>query len=148
MGMDIIKQRFFQKVDIPIGTGCWMWTAGTSPKGYGRFSVGAQRVFAHRWAYIYAKGPVPEGLELDHLCRVRSCVNPDHLEAVTHQENIRRSEAGDRSKHQSIKTHCPSGHPYSGSNLYILKSRFGRSCRECHRVYERKRKAKVRINKR
>jgi Holliday junction resolvase len=71
-------------------TGCWLWQKGTVD-GYGRCRRGDQIVMAHRWYYEQAQGPIPEGLELDHLCRVRACVNPDHLEPVTREENIRRT---------------------------------------------------------
>jgi hypothetical protein len=88
-----IKVRFWSKVDQ--GEDCWRWTACTS-NGYGRFSVKRQPVLAHRFAYELLVGPIPEGLELDHLCRNRWCVNPDHLEPVTHDENVRRANDSDR----------------------------------------------------
>jgi hypothetical protein len=84
---------------------------------------------AHRWAYEYSIGPIPEHLELDHLCRSRNCVNPEHLEAVTHLENMGRGIS-----HQKAKTHCPKGHPYSGENLYVAPSNGKRYCRECTRA--------------
>lgn len=74
--------------------GCWLWTGATSPQGYGRFNAGlredARNVLAHRWSYEHHVGPIPDGLDLDHLCRVRHCVNPEHLEPVTRQENVQR----------------------------------------------------------
>lgn len=77
---------------------------------------------AHRVVYETVVGPVPEGLELDHLCRNRGCVNPAHLEPVTHQENMRRG-------HWGMKTHCPQGHPYEGDNL--VRDGHSRICRWC-----------------
>jgi hypothetical protein len=76
-------------------------------------------------------GPIPEGMEIDHLCRNRGCVNPEHLEPVTRQENIRRSQS--ISVANAAKTHCPYGHLLSGANLYLRPNRGGRACRECVR---------------
>lgn len=88
---------------------------------------GGMRKLAHRYVYELEVGPIPEGLEIDHLCRVRNCVNPAHLEAVTHAENIRRGTQGEWSK---AKTHCPSDHPYNAANT-VLNSRGTRVCRIC-----------------
>lgn len=100
-------QLFWDKVEFT--TDCWNWTSSISEKGYGQFSYNRKNVRAHRFAYQHYKGEIPVGLELDHLCRNRKCVNPDHLEAVTHQENIHRSINA-----QSKRSYCPKGHPYSG----------------------------------
>jgi len=113
--------------------GCWLWTGYINPNGYAMFG----RRWAHRVAYEFFVGPIPEGLELDHLCRVPACVNPAHLEAVTHRENMRRAPATNR-------TVCPGGHPYDESNTHITKAG-KRHCRACdrdrHRVAWAKRKA-------
>jgi len=77
---------------VDFETGCWNWQRGLSDRGYGNVNLSSpkRRMGAHRWAYLCWVGPIPEGLELDHLCRNRRCINPEHLEAVTHLENIRR----------------------------------------------------------
>ena len=111
---------------------CWEWTASRI-KGYGQFARTLPRV-AHRRAYECLVGPVPESLELDHLCRVRHCVNPDHLEPVTGSENALR---GLRPIQLRSKRYCPQGHPYSGSNLYVRPSGV-RECRRCMRAHQQK----------
>lgn len=122
--------RFWSKVTFT--STCWLWTASKKPGGYGQFkasgSVRASPVYVHRYAYEFCFGPIPEGLQIDHLCHVRHCVNPDHLEAVTQQENIIRAAAR--------ITHCPQGHPYNDINTYRLGNR--RFCRECHRASNRR----------
>jgi hypothetical protein len=86
-------ERFWTKIRRD-ENGCWLWQAGLAHNGYGHLKVGRRTVKAHRFAYELLVGPVLEHLELDHLCRVRSCVNPAHLEPVTHAENVRRGRAG------------------------------------------------------
>jgi len=111
----------------PMG-GCWLWT-GAVAKGYGIINVGNKMARkAHRVSYELHVGSIPHGLHLDHKCRVRCCVNPDHLEPVTQQENIRRGEAGKKTGAiNRAKTHCPRGHTYS--DAYIVEGR--RVCRTC-----------------
>lgn len=138
--MSEIDDRFWAKVDKggpvhPIlGTPCWLWTRYVSPSdGYGRFSPKAGDCrLAHRVAYALGVGEVPGGLELDHLCRVRSCVNPAHLEPVTRRVNVQRGLAPKVcGQHQRDKTHCPKGHPLSGDNLLTERNRCGGICRRC-----------------
>lgn len=125
-----MPERFWSKVNKngPMwnGTHCWIWLSSGTPEGYGLFWLHGKYVGAHRFAYAATIGSIPEGLPLDHLCRNPPCVNPKHLEAVTHQENLRR---GNRGTHQRDKTHCPTGHEYNGVNTRVYKGR--RFCRAC-----------------
>jgi hypothetical protein len=131
----MLPERFLDKFVPEPNTGCWLWLAQVSRDGYGKFKyIGGQ--LAHRFAYETARGPVPEGLELDHLCRQRSCVNPDHLEAVTRRENARRGLRG------SLTTHCPHGHEYTPENTYS-NPKGGRVCRACRSLdWQRRRDAR------
>lgn len=117
--------------------GCWIWTAALDRAGYGRTEDTSQRrkVAVHRFMYELLVGPIPDGLQIDHLCRVRACCNPAHLEPVTSAENTRRGEPAQR-------THCPSGHLYDRANTYVYAGN-GRHCRACNRAAQRRRKART-----
>ena len=134
--MDISERteaRFWVKVALPDASGCMLWLAGKNGAGYGAFYVpsAGRQVNAHRVSYVLRVGPIADGLEVDHLCRVRPCVAPDHLEAVTHAENARRGEAGAVVAAMSRnKTHCPYGHKYTEANTY-RDPRGRRRCRAC-----------------
>lgn len=119
-----VVARLFSYGDKGGGEGaCWPWLGG-KVDGYGRFNFANGTFIAHRVAYIATIGrDLPSDVEVDHLCRRRDCVNPAHLEAVSVRENQRRGAHG-------LKTHCPSGHPYSGRNLKL--NRGWRVCRECN----------------
>lgn len=130
-------ERFLEKVNkngpIPehrpdLGP-CWLWTAKKDKNGYGRFGVDATEAsaLAHRWGYKTFVGPVPDGLELDHLCRNTGCVNFErHLEPVTHQENVKRGAKG---QPQNLEA-CPWGHDYDEANTYVTP-RGHKVCRKC-----------------
>src|SRR5262249_32691059 len=115
-------------------TGCFLWFGTTASHGYGKIKIyhnGKQKAFlAHRLYYELEKGPIPKNMVLDHLCRVRCCVNPEHLEIVTLVENIMRGEG--LHAREARRTHCPQGHEYAGENLFYYNGK--RLCRTCSRI--------------
>jgi hypothetical protein len=129
---EAVRERFMAKVHKT--NSCWLWIASIRPDGYGSYSAyGASRL-AHRVSYEIHVGPIPEGLTLDHLCRNRACVNPDHLDPCSLEENVKRSPI-----FHSNRTHCPQGHPYDEANT-IRRRRDGgwrRDCRACNRERDR-----------
>lgn len=120
-----LPDRFWEKVEKT--ETCWLWTASKSAKGYGWFRLNGKTWRVHRLAYLSLVGPIPEGLQLDHLCRVRNCIRPEHLEPVTCRENLMRGET--LAAAQIRRTHCPRGHEYTLENTYTSSG--GRSCRAC-----------------
>lgn len=126
--------------------GCWDWVGATNGRGYGSFWANGRRERAHRAIYERHRGPIPEGLTLDHLCRNTRCVNPDHLEAVQHRVNVLRGEG--IAAINAVKTHCPNGHPLTQGNLVTSKlAHRRRNCRQCqndcNRAYRARRKGLV-----
>lgn len=125
-------ERFFEKVQQ--SEDCWQWIGGKKAAGYGQFAVDGRKVIAHRWSYGHFVGPIPNGYEIDHLCRNRGCVNPQHLEAVSVREN--------RDRRIAAKTHCVHGHAYTPENTRMQRGADGyvsRVCRSCERAKNRRR---------
>lgn len=135
-----LEERFWRYVDKT--DGCWLWVGMTARNGYGKIRSGGHAgplLLAHRVAYELEHGPIPEGLHIDHLCRVRHCVNPAHLEPVTCRVNIIRGE-GFAAKNY-VKTHCKHGHPFDLFNTYWTRDgkRMCRACKAAWAVNNRKR---------
>lgn len=147
--------RFNEKYIVDEATGCWNWAGSLvgrnakSPAERGVFYLGPghdrTRVLAYRWSYEHFVGPIPEGLQIDHLCRNPRCVNPEHLEPVTARENVRRGTS--HIAQLMDTTHCPRGHELFGDNLYIGLDG-GRRCKTCRldrtREYEERNREKRR----
>lgn len=137
-----VIDAFWERVDKVDLTGCWLWTGHIRRDNlYGTWSYShegkTKTVYVHRFAYEQLVGPVPDGNVLDHKCRVRFCINPDHLEPTTQQINLeRRLNRDGGASFQRNKTHCPKGHPYAGDNLAMRKDG-KRSCRACEREWTR-----------
>jgi HNH endonuclease len=137
-----VRERL-EKLYIPEpNSGCWIWIGSIESLGYGRFKPDGRRKSkmkkAHVVSYQEFKCDVPDGLELDHLCRVRCCINPEHLEPVTRKENIRRSPIA-LAAIWARRTHCSNGHPLSGDNL-VKTTENRRRCRIClNKRYREKR---------
>ena len=140
MNNAIHMQRFHIFIDITPGHGpygyCWLWLGYIAPNGYGRFSVKdysptSNSAYAHRFSYEQYVDAIPNNFTIDHLCRVRHCVNPVHLEPVTYRENIMRGEG--RASHNAKMVYCEKGHLLDGYNNYHSTAAIGkRCCRICH----------------
>ena len=131
-----IDERFWEKVQLEDQVfpenGCMLWMASRTSNGYGQFWENGRQHKVHRWVYERYRGPIPEGMELDHLCRVRHCVNPDHLEAVNHQINLSRGLKHASPWNRGI-THCKHGHEFTPENtaVYYRDGIRHRQCRAC-----------------
>lgn len=124
------------------GPSCWVWVGTLGGNGYGKVYFNGKPRWAHRVVYELHGNKIPHGLELDHLCRNPLCVNPSHLEPVTHRENMMRAPHTARHIH-AAKTHCPSGHPYSPENTTVYRGmRYCRICSRKHKIAYKMRKGK------
>ena len=143
-----VMTRIHTRVVRPMGhDGCWIWMGALNGCGYAQIKCEEVRMMVHRITYQHHRGPIPEGLELDHKCRVRFCVNPYHLEPVTTKTNILRGFG--RGAIEARMTHCKNGHPLEGANLLVRKNGH-RRCRICLRAWFRdwyKRKRNEHANK-
>ena len=138
---------FMSHVEIA-SDGCWNWTASVDHYGYGQFTLAGKKMGAHRAGWLLAIGPIEPSMQLDHLCRNRRCVNPDHLEPVTCRENLLRGDTLAARNHR--KTECSHGHRFVDENI-IWKSSGGnrkyRVCKECARLDSARRRANSRLSK-
>jgi len=130
----MLPLRISQKIIIE--GSCWNWIGFIHPRGYGTCWNGARMAQAHRVVYEYIRGLIPPNITLDHLCRNRRCVNPDHLEPVTNKENILRGVG--LAAQNARKTHCKRGHLFDEQNTFLYRGKV-RVCRACHNLYTNKR---------
>jgi HNH endonuclease len=143
---------FDGKYVVDAQSGCWIWKSKPDQNGYGRYRFDSKllraNVAAHRVSYLLHIGNIPEGLVIDHVCRVRNCVNPEHLEVVSQKENVRRSNVFRRRQRLSKGDRCREGHTFEGQNVMARPSG-GRRCRKCHNAQKRRhtlRKKMIRIS--
>lgn len=135
MADEKLPSRFWSKILLNEKTGCWEWTATCSESGYARFRWNGKSVKAHRVSYEILVGSIPTDMVLDHLCRVRHCVNPKHLEVVTRRENTLR---GNSRSAIGIRTNkCINNHEYTKENTYNNPGGF-RECKTCKRINNKK----------
>ena len=134
-----VMDRLASKISPEPNSGCWLWTGCVDENGYGRVLLDGKNRRAHRVAYACFRAPIPHGLTLDHLCRVRCCVNPDHMEPVTLAENIRRGDQAPKGWKRG-NTHCPHGHALVPTNVgwHRVRGRQHRECLTCRRAQRRR----------
>lgn len=138
---EILKERLLARVDYT-GAGCWEWTGANNARGYGQMWDGERVDYTHRLAYQVFVGPIPIGLQIDHLCRNRCCCNPDHLEAVTQAVNSQRGDCG---AHYGSRTHCGFGHEYTPENTYVHPHAGERVCKECRKGHSRAYRQRLKV---
>ena len=138
-----LSDRIMEKTEVDPDTNCWNWMGSNTGNGYGLIWRDGRNVVAHRASYELWREQVPVGFELDHLCENKKCVNPDHLEIVTHSENLLRA-------YKVKKTHCKRGHQMTSDNTYVRKDG-SHECRICqnnrHLLFRIKRRAAIKAAK-
>lgn len=136
--------RIVSKCELVPKTGCLIWSGYKDKQGYGTIWCGGKKRFTHRVMFEIVKSPIPEGLVIDPLCRNPSCINTDHMECVTNEENLLRGEKfrEEFRTGKKYKKHCINGHILSDDNLYVHRGR--RNCKECYRIRCREYKHKIR----
>ena len=135
-----LRERFDARWLLDPATGCWLWIAGKDAYGYGQFHGGRGLTSrAHRWSWMLYRGEIPSGVFIDHMCRVKHCVNPDHLRLATPAQNTLENSVGITAQNK-IKTHCSRGHEYAGRNLAIKieKGKPRRVCRRCSCIHTKR----------
>jgi len=130
---DLVPKHLAEKINFGA---CWLWGAARTTNGYGKCQFGGRTWRAHRLIYTLLRGPIPPGLQIDHLCRTSLCVNPEHLEPVDSRTNTMRGLSPVVA--QTKQTHCKRGHPFDQANTRIDKRRI-RNCRACSRIHARTR---------
>ena len=136
---DSDKERFLLKVAVSSKEKCWNWTACLSARGYGRFQLNGNTYAAHRVSFVLHGGILEKDKEIDHKCRNKSCVNPDHLQQITHKENVLIGESLQAKNKR--KTHCIRGHEFKDSTTYYRPDDGGRTCNICRMLnYHHKKK--------
>lgn len=141
MTPDLLPEKMAKRISIS-ESGCWEWTAGLNGCGYGKVWWQSRHYLTHRIAYELLVGTIPDGLQIDHLCRVRHCCNPEHLEPVTSGENQRRSpfvlRITEYARRRSLATHCKHGHEFTPENTRHCRG--ARVCVTCKRRRDRERR--------
>jgi hypothetical protein len=136
-----LRERFDEKWMPEPNTGCWLWTGAVGLTGYSQIKVDGRCSTAHRVGWKLYRGPIPSGLVVDHLCRTRACVNPDHLRLVTQRINATENSVGPTAIN-AAKTHCKVGHQFTPDNVYL--NRAGeRKCRMCMKLNQRRRRQEL-----
>ncbi|MDE2020515.1 MAG: HNH endonuclease [Patescibacteria group bacterium] len=148
-----VEERFWRYVSPEPNSGCWLWEGALINTGYGLLTIGHKKQkLAHRISYEIHKGPIPIGLELDHRCYNTACVNPSHLEAVTHAVNTKRGRFKKGKEHYlGAKTKCRHGHEFTEQNTVFIKhSRDGhvfRSCRLCAKARKKRQNEELKLRR-